>query len=380
MTRSPTSWCAVLQAVLGGLVLAGCSTLQLDQPLVPVPPGVAPPPPLEQAWRREVDGGFGPEAPLVVGNVLIVGTARGELVALDRRTGQKAGSHPFGDSVEGALAVASDGRTVVVPVAKGRAAVLAYDARTGQERWRWTGGAVTGGVALVGDVAVASTRDGRTVGLDLESGTERWAHDAPDGAQIQAAPISLGSTTVLVSDDRGRLDALDARTGQVVWTADAGAPVLRSPEVADGIVVVPTTRGRLVALDAASGAIRWALDLAPSVRLATPSVADGLVVVGGTDGSVHALDAATGEARWTYEGTGGVSVRPLVSAGRVYIGTLDRRLVVLDAATGVERWSGELRGRVRGAPVAADGSVYLLTEPRHVVAFRTAPAVSSSTQ
>ena len=363
---------ARLLALGGALLVAGCSALQLDEALVPPATGFAPAPPLEQVWRREVPGGFGPSAPLPVGSLLLLGTASGDLVALDRRTGARAGSHAFGESVEGAIVVAPDGQTVVVPVARGRATVRAYDARSGRERWRWTGTPVTGGVVLVGSTVVASTRNGRTVGLDLATGAERWAHEAPAGTQIQAAPVALGDGCVVVATDRGTVVALDAQTGGEVWTADAGAPVYHTPSVFDGRLAVATTRGRLVVLDAATGEVAWALDVGTGVRLSPPAIGPDGVLVGGSDGSVRSVDASSGAERWTHEGTGAVAVRPLVSDGRVYVGTLDRTFVVLDATTGASQWSTELRGRVRGAPVAADGAVYLLTEPRHVVAFRTA--------
>lgn len=368
------------------LAVGGCASLEIAERLLPVAMGVAPAPPLTLAWRRDVDGSFGPTPAVAVGTFLAVSTRRGDVTVVERATGRTVGQQRFGDSVEGAAALGDDGRTLFVPVAGGGPGVVAYDVRDGRTRWRWPASgasrddrrlaAVTGGVVRMGATVAMATTAGVAVGLDAATGAERWRHALADTtAQIHAAPVALDDATVLVADTRGLLTALDAATGAVRWSATAGAPVYDTPSADGHLVVATTTRGGLVALDAATGRVRWTAAVGERVRLSAPTISSGLVVVGGSDGAVRAFDAATGAPRWTWNGDGAVTARPLVSGGFVYAGTQRKRLVALDAATGTERWSTALDGRVRGAPLAADGTLYVFAEPRHVYAFRpVAPA------
>lgn len=371
-----TLLCALL-ALAGG-----CASLEVPLPLGPSPPSVAPPPPVAEAWRRDVEGAFGPAAPLVAGRALFVGTRRGDVVALDRASGRLLGRTRVGDSVEGALALSENAQTVFAASAAGGPAVSAIDLRDGRERWRWPArsapreerrrAAVLGGVVRAGDVVVATTARGVTVGLDAATGAERWRHTTRDTlALVRTPPVALPGGAVLVSDAPAAVVALDPASGAERWRADAPGPLYAAPTVTGGLVVLTTTRGAVVALDAATGAARWRADV-PEVRLSAVAIGDGRIVAGGSDGAVRAWDAATGRALWTWQGPDAVAATPLVGGGVVWAGTLGRRLVALDAATGAERFSTELPGRVRGALAAADGTLFVLAEPRHVHAFRPA--------
>lgn len=89
--------------------------------------------------------------------------------------------------------------------------------------------------------------------------------DRPRG--VEATPIMVGDT-LYVSGPWGLVYALDARTGELRWQHDPqvepgkGAVsccdvVNRGVAVADGKVFVGTLDGRLQALDATSGALLW---------------------------------------------------------------------------------------------------------------------------
>ena len=338
-------------------------------------------------WERDADAAFGPAAALVGGEQFAVGTRAGAVVVLDAATGRSVGKLSFGASVDGALA--ADGRTLYVPVARGRAAVVAHDLRAGTRRWAWRPDSAAqtadAGLVLAAGVVVAPLHDGTVVGLDADTGAERWRVAGTPPAQNHAPPALLPGGLVAVADDRGTVRAVDAATGAVRWTAQAGAPVHAAPVHAArlgaaGSLFVPTTRGGLVALDAATGRTLWTARLDPTgrSRVTAPAASAHRVVAGLTDGRVVALDAATGAALWTWAGTGAVVAAPLASETVVYVGTMDARLVALDAATGAETWSAALRGRVKSALAADAGRLVVLSEPRHVTVFAPAAALPAA--
>ena len=237
---------------------AGCGSIRLDRPLTPTPASDAPRPPLVRVWERDVDAAFGPAPALVVGGHVAVGTLTGAVLVLDGATGRSAGKLSFGASIGGGLAVSPDGRTLVVPVARGRASVVAHDLRGGERRWAWrpdsTAQTADAGLVLVAGVVVAPLHDGTVVGLDADTGAERWRVAGTPPAQNHAAPALLPGGLVAVADDRGTVRALDAATGAVRWTATVGAPVYASLLESGGCLLVVLSEPRHVTVFQTTGA------------------------------------------------------------------------------------------------------------------------------
>ncbi|WP_341649201.1 PQQ-binding-like beta-propeller repeat protein [Thauera humireducens] len=142
--------------------------------------------------------------------------------------------------------------------------------------------------------------------------------DRPRG--VEATPIMVDGT-LYVSGPWGVVYAVDARNGQLKWQHDPEVPagkgmhaccdvVNRGVAVDDGRVFVATIDGRLQALDAQSGRLLWSMRTfaidAPYTITGAPRVARGLVIIGnggaeyGVRGFVSAYDAQTGELRWRF--------------------------------------------------------------------------------
>jgi outer membrane protein assembly factor BamB len=112
--------------------------------------------------------------------------------------------------------------------------------------------------------------------------------------------VALG--IVAIGTAKGRVFALDERTGAVRWTADVGGPVFSTLAIAESKVIVPTQRGELVALAVADGSRVWTYRGAQKGYAASPAVAGGRVYLGSKDGRFHAVNLANGEAAWVLAG------------------------------------------------------------------------------
>ena len=144
-----------------------------------------------------------------------------------------------------------------------------------------------------------------------------------------------------VADRSGAVRALNDQ-GQIRWTTLTGGPVYYSPTIADGRLFVGSADGRVYALEAATGRLLWTYRVAPQARwmpvygklISTWPVAGGVVVEEGVvyaaagiahfDGTyVVALDAATGKPRWRNDTSGALS--PQVNCGISLQGELQIR-------------------------------------------------------
>ena len=198
-----------------------------------------------------------------------------------------------------------------------------------------------------------------------------------DGANTPAANQASPSTTAAANEwtmyghDPGRtnfnpgeiaISAANLLRLSPAWEFDVGTngnPTSSGPVVAGGRVYVGSSVSsgdNYFALDAASGQLVWSADLGHgsdastnpcgSVGLgSTAAVASGVLVVGGGDGAYYGLDAATGALLWRHslglEPYGFAWASPLVAGGRAYVGAASAcidpvrgELRALDVASG----------------------------------------------
>jgi outer membrane protein assembly factor BamB len=221
-------------------------------------------------------------------------------------------------------------------------------------------------------------------GAEVWAFTNRW---------LTGQPV-VGSGLVIVGCLTNRVFALNETNGQLVWSADVGAPVLNSCAIHSGRVIVATQGGTLHGLDPATGASLWTYSGARKGYAAAPTVADGVVYIGSKDGRFHAVDAADGTPLWVFEvggssDTGVARAAILCSAAvlsnRVFFGAENMHAYGIDRATGARLWRRKLTGQsfVFGAEVGSDderagvsvSAGWPVASRQHggVVIFRTQP-------
>lgn len=177
----------------------------------------------------------------------------------------------------------------------------------------------------------------------------------------------VGQAVALASAD-GMVSILDARTGEKLWQATAGAPLEAGVGYDGRIAAVMTQDNELVALEA--GRELWRQRL-PAPSQTAPLVAGARVFVLGADRSVTAFDGQTGRRIWGQQRVG----EPLVlrqagvmlAVGDTLVVGLSGKLVGMNPLNGSMRWEAPVASP-RGtndverlvdlvAPVSRQGSV-----------------------
>ncbi|QQD19170.1 PQQ-dependent dehydrogenase, methanol/ethanol family [Spongiibacter nanhainus] len=157
--------------------------------------------------------------------------------------------------------------------------------------------------------------DGNAKQLGLD-----WYFDFPTNRGIEATPIVVDGV-MYVTGSWSMVFALDARSGETLWQYDPQVPtnwavnlccdvVNRGVAVWKGNVFVGTLDGRLIALDAEDGSVLWEVKTTPKDKpysiTGAPRVVKGKVVIGnggselGVRGYVSAYDAESGEMAWRF--------------------------------------------------------------------------------
>lgn len=254
----------------------------------------------------------------------------------------------------------------------------AFDARSGQSRWKaptdpslrepqWV-------LATNGVIYTRALDDAYAFAAD--DGAPRWHRHMPflmDGTPVALDGTLYGTSSIScdVTTSGACIYALDADSGATRWTyATAALYDLLDPQMVGGVVYTTGQDGTVYALRAASGALLWRGQPAGAGHDVFPSllVAGSTVYVGGADGRLYALDAGTGATRWSYQSSATNPYPTIASIPRVtlagttlYVATDREAVVALDAATGAVRWTRATQQIAIEAPVLVGGTLYATT-------------------
>jgi outer membrane protein assembly factor BamB len=171
---------------------------------------------------------------------------------------------------------------------------------------------------------------------------------------LEFPPVLYGEDIFQLGDD-AVLNAIDKRTGRLLWSRSLGRLSASSPAVTANTVYVtilysghPHSPGRIIALNSANGAVRWWHAL-PSGSESSPLIDHGRVFFGSQNGTVYALDDGTGAPVWTYRAASAVKASPTLSGGVLYFGDYSGRLQAVSEQTGRRLWVSKSEGALLGS-------------------------------
>lgn len=271
---------------------------------------------------------------------LYVGTRDGEVIAIDREDGSEAWRARVPSEVLAAPQINS--QLVVVQSADGT--VTALDRLTGEEEWTYSSNRPsltlrgTGTPRVIEPVTIAGFANGRLVTLDNRSGQPLWDMRVavPQGRTEVDRLVDLDGQPVLSRDGRlfvtsynGRIMALEATTGEVIWSRDASSYL--TPLRVGNYLFTVNEASHVLALDVDSGRVLWESEALEGRDLTAPAFIDGKLALGDSLGYVHLLDATDGTIAGRAElGGEGISVPLLTNAQRLYALTNDGELAAYD--------------------------------------------------
>jgi outer membrane protein assembly factor BamB len=172
----------------------------------------------------------------------------------------------------------------------------------------------------------------RMYAFDALTGATVWVGEEEGLEDLNSAAVGHG----LVFASMDGIVAYDADTGEVVWHALDGQYVRASQTLKGNVLYVATFEGQLYALDAGTGNVLWSTPEECCVYDQALAVAGGRVFQVRTDATLTAHDARTGQRLWRKHH----SISGSVSAARGKVFFPDNpTLFALDQATGNVVWS-----------------------------------------
>jgi outer membrane protein assembly factor BamB len=220
---------------------------------------------------------------------------------------------------------------------------------------------VVGGVLIV---QTESDADSFAFGLDVETGESLWKRDRPRAANW-TSPVALfePEPVALLQSSKG-IQAVEPRTGEVVWEYTSGASTIPSSVVAGGSVFIPSNGLTAITPQAGQGEPK---QLWNSSRLG-PSTPSPLVhenmVFSISNVKISAADRESGEVLWELRVKGPFSSSPIASGEHLYLFSEEglAQVVQISRDKGTLVSDFDFGETLLGTPAASDGAIFIRSD------------------
>jgi len=237
---------------------------------------------------------------------------------------------------------------------------------------------------VVADGRVFTIDSAGRVSATSTSGEALWSYSLvplrDDASQALAGGLAHDDGRLYVTSGFGTLSAVDAATGQEIWTQRLQDTATGAPTVFGDLVYVVAGDSTAWAIEAEDGRVRWQSDglgdTANVAGAAPPAVNDTHVVFSFGSGAVQGAFRQGGLRVWSADIVGtrrgfaialvdDITGYPVIDGNTVYAGNHSGRVVALNINSGERLWTAQ-----HGAldPVwPAGNSVYLVSDLNELI-------------
>ncbi len=386
MSPLPATRASILAPAVAAILIAcgGCSGIRLQRTLNdqagdwPVfagsesHPNASPRtlrPPLSLDWTYDLSAGGGNGSPIVIDSTVIVGNLRGELHAVNERSGKRLGWISLGDAIQGSPAIV--GRLAIVALTNSAQSLVAYNLDDGTYLWKRDYGDIEVTPLVLDRRIYFGNLEGAFFCVDRATGDQVWKFELPDNRRLlgfRSSPAAEDSTVVAGADD-GNVYAFQAATGAVLWRVRGAAEVVAPPSIHGRTVFSGNLRGEVTATDLATGTVRWKFETSSPIY-GLIALTDRLALFGTLAGTVYALRQQDGSIEWKQDVEYPVNTGILIAGDVAYVASLKRTLFALDMQDGKILWRQEVNGRLKTTPAMAGDRLFVITDERQLLSFR----------
>jgi outer membrane protein assembly factor BamB len=200
-------------------------------------------------------------SPTVARGVVYFGSGDGNVYAIDAASGALQWKFQTGDVVHASPAIA-DG---TLYIGSWDTFFYALDAATGKEKWRYKTGedhdiynqtGIQSSAVVANGVVYFGCRDSKVYALDAQTGAERWTF-SNKGSWVIGTPLVSGRKLYFTTSDSGMFHALEADSGNPVFSLKLLWPMFSSPTVAGNTLYIGSHAGKLLAIDMKAQKLAW---------------------------------------------------------------------------------------------------------------------------
>ena len=211
--------------------------------------------------------------------------------------------------------------------------------------------------------------------LNATTGEEMWSFDV--GGDVKNTPaLSPDGLIIYTGSKKKIMYALNSQTGEIIWTYEANGDIKSGAVVhhQSGAIFFSSKGRKLHAVNGSTGVEIWTFSTKGDIYSSPSLSLNGNILYVTAKKNLHALETGTGVEIWQFspgdEMKGTAAVGP---TGVLYVGSKSKskskkgRVFALNGTTGTEIWSFDAADRIEGSPaVGSDGSVCVGSKDNYV--------------
>ncbi len=266
-----------------------------------------------------------------------------------------------------------------------RGILYALDAKTGAETWRYeTGGVIVGSPNFMPGrrsfdhedaktqrkesfdaVIVLDQSEGALHAVDIRTGKRIWK---TDGVERCDGSPGVGNSRIVFGSCSAALHVYSAVDGKHLRDIEIGgdAQVAGGTAIAGSLVFAGVRSGSLICADIEAGDIVWINAESQDQTFSTPAVTQDQVIYSSDNGFVYAVTRAEGRLLWSFN-AGGLPTSPVVAGDKVAVST-DGVLYLLSLEDGRKLWSQEVSDEI-SSPALIGGRLVVGADDGTVSAY-----------
>jgi eukaryotic-like serine/threonine-protein kinase len=256
--------------------------------------------------------------------------------------------------------------------------IYALELSTGNTKWKLkTNGEIRSSLSVFNDKVYLLGGNGVLSCIDKITGKPAWrtvfdntalflGERRYDWADYYHSSPVISNNIIYFGSANGKINAVKAENGEVIWTFNAGEIVHNTPVVYQDKIYFGCFDGHVYALNIHTGALVWKFksvgqQFFPIGEMqGSPAAGAGSIFIGSRDYNFYALNANGGYSNWNRKFQGGWALSATVKDTVVFVGTSDDRiLLALDARDGRELWRANVKFNIFGGCTLSDNTVYV---------------------
>jgi outer membrane protein assembly factor BamB len=317
--------------------------------------------PLKLLWKKKV--GPSCSTPLILEELIIIGTLDQKLVFLNLSSGEKLGSYPV--SFPLSITPCADESILYFNGGKENEYLFALNLTDGKLIWKKELRGLVSSPTPVDKALIIGTEKGELLSLNKINGKEFWKYRAADF--IYSAAAFSGEALYFGAGD-GRVYSLDIDSGNEIWSYETEGAVYTSPAIDENILFLGSADGYFYALDRSTGKLLWKFKTRGSIH-SSASLDKGKVYFGSNDGYLYALSSRSGELVWSFVTDGPIQSSPLIIGDKIFFGSLDGNFYGVNSSSGEIAFKYKTGGMIYASPSFSKGKVLIPSMDGYLYCF-----------
>lgn len=305
--------------------------------------------PLKLLWRKKVGPSY--STPLILDEMVVIGSLDQKIVFLGLNSGDKLGSYPL--SFPLSITPCADESVLYFTEGKGNSNLFALSLKSGALVWNKRLRGLSSSPITIKVALFIGTEKGELLCLNKINGELLWKHKAGDF--IYSTAVFSEEALYFGSGDR-KIYSLDLSSGKLIWSYETEGAIYASACMDEKTLFLGSADGYFYALESSSGELLWKFKTEGSIH-SSATRGKGMVFFGSNDGHLYALSSKDGELVWSFKTDGPIHSSPIMVGDKLFFGSLDRSFYGLNSLNGELVFQYETGGMIYASPSFSGGRI-----------------------